>query len=144
MSDCSALKRFAMFVISRASLPSTGTGKKNSIFVAAAAGSASSARARAVAIIAIIRVMVFPSSAFDPGKHEAVDELPLEREERRQERQRDEQGAGGEQSPFLAALGARGEARETDRQRAFLRRIDDHQPPQELVPIRPHPNHRQR
>src|SRR5258708_33410678 len=77
----------------------------------------------------------FPSSSLDPREHEAVDELPLEREKGRQERQRHQKRSGGEQTPFLPTLGARGEARKADGERAPLRRIDDHQRPQELVPM---------
>src|SRR5476651_347811 len=100
-----------MSVISRASLPSTGTGKKNSTLVAAAAGCAITATASAaIAVQPTSRAMVFPSSAFDAGKHEAVDELPLEGEECGDQRRRDEQRPGGEQPPFLAAFGPPGEA----------------------------------
>src|SRR5579871_1933610 len=149
MSDWLALKRLTMLVISLASWPSTGVGKKNSMRVAASADvpiqptpSATTASCKSRFIS-----MAIPSPpgvlALDAGKHEAVDELTLERDERDQERQRDQQGAGRDQAPLLSCLGARREARETDRERAGLGRAGHHQGPQELVPVRGHRDDRE-
>src|ERR1041385_2177648 len=124
-----------MLVISWASLPSTATGKKYSMRVAASAPPPSSSAA-ARAPIPIVLFIRNPLLSFDAGEHEAVDELPLEGEERHDQRRRDEKRPGSDEPPFVPTLRPGGEAREPDRQGAPLGRVDHHQRPQELVPVR--------
>src|SRR5215472_17629294 len=109
------------------------------LVLAEAATLALSSAATPTAVMVIrLSVVIWLSPLFDARHDEAVDELPLEGEEAREERQAHDECAGRDQAPFGIALAAAHEARETERERPMARGIDHHQGPQELVPVRDH------
>src|SRR5262249_8325803 len=140
MSGCAALNCLIKVAMSRASWPSTGTGKNRSMSVALALPAVSKPTANAPARRYFVqaKVIVETPPLFQARGHEAVDETALEQQEADDERRHHEERAGRGHAPRLGALGAEREHGQTDGERPPVRRVDHHQRPQELVPMGGH------
>src|SRR5580704_16334134 len=133
MSGCAALNCLINVAMSRASCPSTGTGKNRSTSVSARAPPPIEARPAASAAVrryfrqAKVIAEILP--LFETRSHEAVDEAALEQQEPDEQRRHDEERAGRGHPPGLGTLGAEREHGKPDRERAPVRRVDHHQRP---------------
>src|SRR5215470_18960271 len=107
MSGCAALNCLIKVAMSRASWPSTGTGKNRSMSVAQALPAASKPTASTPARRYFVQAKVIcgTPSLFQARGHEAVDEAALEQQEADEQRRHHEERAGRGHAPRLRALG---------------------------------------